>query len=47
MVPMTQTLFAVENLDYFRIEFSVKDGQAFELIGLYDDGRREPSKRTK
>lgn len=47
MVSMTQTLFAVEGLDYFRVEFIVKDGQAVELIGLYDDGRKEPLKRTK
>ena len=47
LIPMTQTLFVVEGLEYFRIEFVVKDGQAVELIGLYDDGRTEPSKRTK
>ncbi len=47
LVPMSATLFAVEGLDYFRIEFTVKDGRAVELVGLYDDGRREPSPRTK
>lgn len=47
LAPMTPTLFAVEGLDYFRLEFTVKDGKAIELVGLYDDGRREPSPRTK
>ncbi len=47
LVPLSQTLFAPEGLDYFRVEFVIKDGKAVELIGLYDDGRREPSPRTK
>jgi hypothetical protein len=47
LIPMSETVFAVEGLDYFRVEFTVKDGAATELIGLYDDGRREPSPRTK
>jgi len=29
------------------VEFTVKDGKAVERTGLYDDGRREPSPRTK
>jgi hypothetical protein len=47
LVPMCGTLFAVEGLDNFRVEFSVTDGMAVEMVGLYDDGRREPSPRTK
>lgn len=47
LVPMTGTLFAVEGLDYFRVEFTVEAGKAVALVGLYDDGRREPSPRTK
>ncbi len=47
LVPMTPTLFAAEGLDNFRLEFVVKDGKAVEVVGLYDDGRREPSPRTK
>jgi hypothetical protein len=47
LVPLTATLFAVEGLDYFRVEFVVKDGQVVELIGLYDNGDRQPSPRTK
>jgi hypothetical protein len=45
LVPMTATLFVVEGLEYFRVEFVVKDGKAVELVGLYEDGRREPSPR--
>jgi retinol-binding protein 3 len=47
LTPMTGTLFAVEGLDDFRVEFVVKDGKAVELVGLYDDGGRQPSPRTK
>jgi len=47
LVPLTEALFAAEGLDYFRVEFVVKDGKAVELVGLYDTGEREPSPRTK
>ncbi len=47
LTPMTRTLFAVEGLDDFRVEFTVKDGKAVELVGLYEDGGRQPSPRTK
>ncbi|MGZ5479793.1 MAG: S41 family peptidase, partial [Candidatus Aminicenantales bacterium] len=47
LVPLTTTLFALDGLDNFRIEFVIKDGKAVELIGLYDDGERDPSPRTK
>ncbi|MBP1661239.1 MAG: peptidase [Candidatus Aminicenantes bacterium] len=47
LVPMTATLFALDGLDNFRIEFVVKDGQAVELLGVYDNGERQPSPRTK
>jgi hypothetical protein len=47
LVPMTATLFALDGLDNFRIEFVIKDGRAVELAGLYDNGERQPSPRTK
>jgi hypothetical protein len=47
LTPLTETLFAVEGLDYFRVEFTVKDGKAAGLVGLYDNGERQPSPRTK
>jgi len=47
LIPMTATLFALDGLDYFRIEFVIKDGKAVELIGLYDNGDRDASPRTK
>ena len=47
LVPLTATLFALDGLDNFRIEFVVKDGKAVELTGLYDNGERDPSPRTK
>ena len=45
--PMTATLFALDGLDYFRVEFVVKDGKAVELVGIYDNGDRDRSPRTK
>jgi hypothetical protein len=47
LVPMTATLFAPDGLDSFRIEFMVKDGIAVELVGLYDNGERDLSARSK
>jgi hypothetical protein len=47
LVPMTPTLFALDGLDNFRIEFVIKDARSVELVGLYDNGERQPSPRTK
>jgi hypothetical protein len=47
LVPMTTTIFALDGLDNFRIEFTVQAGRAVELVGFYDDGERQPSPRTK
>jgi hypothetical protein len=47
LIPLTATIFAVEGLDYFRVEFEVKDGKVTGLVGLYDDGERQSSPRTK
>ena len=46
LVPLSSTLFGLDGMDNFRLEFLVQDGRAVEAIGLYDDGQREPSKRT-
>ena len=47
LIPMTETLFAVEGLDYFRVEFVMRDGKVTGIVGVYDNGEREPSPRTK
>ena len=47
LIPMTATLFALDGLDTFRIEFTVKDGKTVGLVGLYDNGERDSSSRTK
>ena len=47
LIPMTATLFALDGLDYFRVEFTVKDGKTVELVGIYDNGDRDRSPRTK
>jgi hypothetical protein len=47
LLPMTQTIFFLEGLDHIRVEFVLEGGKVKELVGLYDDGRREPSQRTR
>jgi hypothetical protein len=47
LVPLTATLFAAESLDYFRVEFVIKDGKAVAIIGHYDNGMIDSSPRTK
>jgi hypothetical protein len=47
LVPMTDRMFFVQGLDYFRVEFVTDGGKVKELVGLYDDGRREPSPRSR
>jgi hypothetical protein len=47
LVPLKDNLFALDGLDYFRIEMTTdKKGKVTALVGLYDDGRKDPSKRT-
>jgi C-terminal processing protease CtpA/Prc len=47
LVPMTATLFALDGLETFRLEFVVKDGKAVEVTGFYNNGQRDSSSRTK
>jgi hypothetical protein len=44
---MSKTVFALDGLDTFRVEFVVKDGQVVELAGHYDNGTSDASPRTK
>jgi len=48
MIPMKTDLFSLKGLDHFRIQFTRdKDGKVVELVGLYDNGRRDTNPRTK
>lgn len=47
LLPLTAALFALDGLDNFRIEFTVESGRVTGLVGIYDDGERQPSPRTK
>ena len=48
LIPLKENLFAVEGLDSFRIEFVMDAaGRVTELIGLYDIGYKDSSKRIK
>jgi retinol-binding protein 3 len=46
MIPVNETTFIIDGLDDIRFEFVVKGGKVTELIGVYPDGSKEPSKRT-
>ncbi|HEX7343988.1 MAG TPA: S41 family peptidase [bacterium] len=48
MVPMAKDLFAVEDLDYFRLRFARDDkGKIDAVVGLYDDGREDRNLKGK
>lgn len=48
MIPMKRDLFRLEEIDYFRIRFKRNEkDEVIELVGLYDDGRRDPNPRTE
>lgn len=48
LIPLKDHLFALEGLDYFRIEMTTDNkGDVTELVGIYDNGRRDVSKRTR
>lgn len=47
MIPMSETKFKVDAVEYFRIEFITEaNGSVVTLNGLYDDGRTEPSPKN-
>ncbi|HRE39895.1 MAG TPA: S41 family peptidase [Ignavibacteria bacterium] len=46
LIPMKKDLFAVESVEYFRIRFiRDQDGNIIELMGLYDNGMKDKSKK--
>lgn len=47
LIPLSPTLFAIDEDADFRVEFALQNNKAVEVIGLYSDGRKEPSKRTQ
>lgn len=47
MIPVKETLFMFEELDYFMLEVIVENGKATALIGHYDDGRTDRNERLK
>jgi hypothetical protein len=46
MLPLSETLFDLDGLPDFRLEFVVKDGKAIEVVGLYRGGHKDSSKRA-
>lgn len=47
LIPMTDKLFRLESVDYFRLEVVIgADGKPSELVGRYDNGTEDRSPRT-
>jgi hypothetical protein len=44
---LRQDLYDVSQDSHFHLEFNPERGQATELIGLHDDGTRDPSRRAR
>jgi predicted alpha/beta superfamily hydrolase len=47
LIPLTETLFAVDGHCYFWLEFVLTDGKVTAVVRLYEDGRRETSLRSE
>ena len=48
LFPLKENVFGVSRLDSFRIEFVVdRQGKVTGLVGVFEDGTRDPSERTK
>jgi hypothetical protein len=48
LIALGDDLFRLDGLDFFRIHFvRGAEGRVTELVGLYDDGGRDPSPRTR
>ena len=48
MIPMAQDMFRFDNLDYFKLKVVTdSQGNATELVGVYDDGHTDSSPRDK
>lgn len=47
MIPVNDTLFMFDELDYFMLEIIVENEKATALVGHYDDGRTDRNERSK
>ncbi|MDD5694244.1 MAG: S41 family peptidase [Bacteroidales bacterium] len=47
MIPVNETLFMFDELDYFMLEIIVENEKGVALVGHYDDGRTDRNERSK
>ena len=47
LIPLSQNEFMLEGLSYFRIRFITENNKVVALDGLYDNGRKDKSTKTK
>ena len=46
MVPMSETIFGFEEIDYFRLEVILENGDAKAVVGHYDNGRTDRNDKS-
>jgi hypothetical protein len=46
LIPMSETLFMIEEIPFFRVEIEMENGQPVAIIGHYNNGRTDRSART-
>jgi hypothetical protein len=47
MIPITETVFGFKELEYFRLEILMEEGEAVAVRGLYEGGRTDMNERSK
>lgn len=47
LIPMTETLFRIESIPYFRLKIEYENGKISGVRGLYDDGRTDFNEKTQ
>ena len=46
MVPMSETVFGFDEIDYFRLEIIMENGKASAVVGHYDNGRTDRNEKS-
>ena len=47
LIPMTNEMFMIKEIPYFRLKMIIEDGMVTGVTGLYNDGRADQNKRSK
>jgi hypothetical protein len=47
MIPLSNDLFMLKEIDYFRIKIIKEDGVVKGVMGMYDNGRTDKNLKSK